>query len=66
MTEKPLTKLEKRYLSRFTCGWCDQRLDREICGSVCNGWSRCSAEQRDYRRKFALLKYKPKPRKAKP
>jgi hypothetical protein len=68
-----LTKLERNWLKRRECGWCEAQLHSNTCyamtGSVeINGRTlrfggACSVEDRDYRRGIALATYKPrKPR----
>ena len=56
-----LTKLEKRYLSKFTCAWCDHRMDKDGCSAI---QDRCSPNQQYNRRQRALAQYKPRKRKA--
>lgn len=52
-----LTKGERRYLRRFTCGWCDQSLDRDNCAAI---YEACSSEARATRRAACLAGYKPR------
>jgi hypothetical protein len=58
---RPLTKGEKRYLRRFVCYLCDQRLDRGWCGAV---FGRCSDEIMEERRRNCLRSYRPRNGKA--
>ena len=53
-----MTKNESRYLRRFVCGWCDQPLDRDTCGSIYG--PKCSEETRSKRRDDCLSEYKPR------
>ena len=53
----PLTKLQKRYLSRFTCAWCDHRMDHDGCGAI---YDRCSPEIRATRLADCLKAYRPR------
>jgi hypothetical protein len=53
-----LTKGERRRLSRYACGWCDQPLDRDTCGSIYG--PQCSEETRSKRRDDCLSEYKPR------
>ena len=52
-----LTRNEKRFLSRFVCVWCEQRLDREECSAI---YSRCTKEEMAKRRADVLKTYKPR------
>jgi hypothetical protein len=42
---------DRRYLRRFECGWCGQRLDRDMCSAI---YERCSDEVRQRRRENCL------------
>lgn len=53
------SRLDRRYLSGFMCGLCEQRLDRASCGSIFG--PRCSEEVREKRRRDCLMHYKPRP-----
>jgi hypothetical protein len=52
-----LTKLQKRYLSRRICGFCDMRLDQDGCGAL---WGGCSPDEQERRRQNCLSHYKPR------
>jgi hypothetical protein len=52
-----LTKGERRHLSRYVCGWCDQRGDRDTCGAI---YEKCSDAARNQRRAECLAEYKPR------
>jgi hypothetical protein len=52
-----LTRGERRYLNRFACMWCEQRLDKDCCGAI---WERCSSETRAKRRADCLQGYHPR------
>jgi hypothetical protein len=52
--EGGMTPSEKRYLKRFTCGWCDQRLDRVERDGCAAMWEKCSQEVRQKRRENCL------------
>lgn len=54
-----MTRHERRYLSRRSCWLCDQRLDRDSCGSLVE---KCSIEVRNRRREACLARYKPRSR----
>jgi hypothetical protein len=53
----PLTRNEKRYLAKFQCAWCDQRIDQDCCGAI---YEKCSNEVIAKRREECLTKYKPR------
>jgi len=50
-----LTKKQKEYLSRFSCAWCDQPLNKLGCGAIFDG---CSCEERVQKRSNCLKNYK--------
>jgi hypothetical protein len=52
------TKLEKRYLSRRVCAWCEMPLDREGCAAI---YDECPPEVRLRRRLDCLSHYRPRP-----
>ena len=52
-----LSKLERRFLSRRACAWCDAPLDSDEC--LAFGYE-CSAEARERRRRKCLEGYKPR------
>jgi hypothetical protein len=52
-----LTKLQKRFLSRRICAWCDHRLDWPGCSAI---YSKCSPAEQEKRRRAALKTYKPR------
>ena len=52
-----LTKLEKLFLSRRECAWCNQRLDRNSCAAI---EEPCEDSDIINRRKRCLKTYKPK------
>lgn len=54
---EPLTKGEKRYLSRHYCRLCETPLDRDGCGA---NFGKCTPELRADRRKRCLAGYKPR------
>lgn len=54
---KPLTKLQKRFLSRRQCAWCEHRLDWPGCSAI---YEKCSEKQQEKRRRRALTTYKPR------
>jgi hypothetical protein len=56
-----LTRLEKRYLSRYLCFLCEARLDRDDCYAT--GW-RCPEKVMIKRRADCLKNYKPRSRPA--
>lgn len=56
---KPLTKLEKRFLSRRECAWCEHRLDWPGCSAI---YEKCSPTQQAARRSRALKTYRPRKR----
>lgn len=52
-----MTPGEKRYLSKYECMWCEQRLSRDWCAAI---WEKCSEEDMERRRKRCLMGYKPR------
>lgn len=50
-----LTRLQRLYLSRRVCGWCDMPLHRDSCGAI---YERCSTGTRAKRRARCLAQYK--------
>jgi hypothetical protein len=52
-----LTKNERRYLARRSCLLCEQRLDRDSCGSLFG--PRCTPEFLADRRARCLAEYRP-------
>jgi hypothetical protein len=46
-----MTPQEKRYLKKFCCVWCEQRLDRNECLAF---GGKCSQEAREKRRQRCL------------
>ena len=56
MTRSPTTR---RYLARFKCAWCDQRLDRSCCGAI---YEKCSARIMARRQAECLAARKPRKR----
>jgi hypothetical protein len=55
-----LTRNEKRYLAKFTCSWCDHRLDQEGCSAV---YGQCDEQTKEQRRVNCLANYKPRTKK---
>jgi len=53
-----LTKNQRRYLSRFSCSWCEMPLHHKSCGAI---GQQCSEEVRAKRREQCLAGYKPRP-----
>lgn len=54
-----LSKLEKLFLSRRMCGFCEQLLNRNSCGSIyCD--NECTDSDIINRRKRCLKTYKPR------
>ena len=53
------TRLQKRYLSRFVCWFCEARLDRDLCLGF---GERCSTEIIEQRRANCLKHYRPRKR----
>lgn len=54
---EPLTKGERRRLSRYVCWLCEIPLHRDWCGAI---GSSCSAEVRAKRRRKCLAGYRPR------
>jgi len=54
---KTLTRGQKRYLSNYVCGWCNQTISRQSCGAI---YEECSDAQRIARAKKCLKNYKPR------
>lgn len=56
-----LTRNERRYLARFECGLCEQRLDRPYCCALFE--TKCTEETMQIRREKCLEGYKPRQKK---
>jgi len=57
MGARDFTRNERRYLSRFVCAWCEQKLSSDDCSAV---YERCTEAKRDKRRRACLKLYKPR------
>ncbi len=56
-----LTKLQKQYLSRRACAFCEQPLDRLVCyTSLTPDEQPCTLEQLESRQLRCLKEYKPR------
>lgn len=56
---KTLSKGEKRYLSNFTCAWCDHPMHHTGCSAV---YGLCDDQTRVARARKCLEGYKPRKR----
>ena len=54
---KGLTKNQKAFLSRHSCGWCNLPLHRSGCGAI---YDKCTEEDRIGRRERCLKGYRPR------
>ncbi len=56
-----LTRPQRRWLSTFSCAWCDMPAHRPGCGAIYNS-GRCTEETRSQKRAQALKTYAPRKR----